>query len=207
MLRRVTPEVVPGKAAVRQPISHRHAAGVLNGLSLARIVLGVPVIALILLGPSVWYCYAVAAAVFTVAAATDFLDGYLARRWHRTSDLGVFLDTTADKMLVAGALIALVAVGRASAWVAGVIVWRELAILGLKAAAATNGTVVYPSFWGKVKFNVQFVAVILALFRYHHRIGPMYLDQWAMTVAAVVTVLSAWSYLKRVPVLLKGTGQ
>jgi CDP-diacylglycerol--glycerol-3-phosphate 3-phosphatidyltransferase len=188
-------------------MSHRHAAGVLNGLSLARIVLGVPVIALILLGPSVWYCYAVAAAVFTVAAATDFLDGYLARRWHRTSDLGVFLDTTADKMLVAGALIALVAVGRASAWVAGLIVWRELAILGLKAAAATNGTVVYPSFWGKVKFNVQFVAVILALFRYHHRIGPMYLDQWAMTVAAVVTVLSAWSYLKRVPVLLKGTGQ
>jgi CDP-diacylglycerol---glycerol-3-phosphate 3-phosphatidyltransferase len=108
-------------------------------------------------------------------------------------------------MLVAGALIALVAVGRASAWVAGVIVWRELAVLGLKAAAATSGTVIYPSFWGKLKFNVQFVAIILALFRYHHRIGPMYLDQWAMAVAAVVTVLSAWSYLKNLPSLLAGT--
>ena len=86
------------------------------------------------MGPS----FAAAAAVFTVAAATDFLDGYLARRWHRTSDLGVFLDTTADKMLVAGALIALVAVGHASAWAAAVIVWRELAVLGLKAAAATS---------------------------------------------------------------------
>jgi CDP-diacylglycerol---glycerol-3-phosphate 3-phosphatidyltransferase len=206
MLRPVTPEVVPGKAA-HQPRRRRQAAGILNGLSLARIVLGVPVIALILLGPSAGYCYAAAAAVFALAAATDFLDGYLARRWHSTSNLGVFLDTTADKMLVSGALIALVAVGRASAWVAGVIVWRELAILGLKAAAATSGTVIYPSFWGKLKFNVQFVAVILALFRYHHRIGPMYLDQWAMTVAAVVTVLSAWSYLKHLPTLLKGSGQ
>jgi CDP-diacylglycerol---glycerol-3-phosphate 3-phosphatidyltransferase len=205
MLRPVTPKVVPGKSA-HQPLVERHAATVLNGLSLARIVLGVPVIALILLGPTVRYCYAAAAAVFTVAAATDFLDGYLARRWHRTSDLGVFLDTTADKILVSGALIALVAVGRASAWAAGVIIWRELAVLGLKAAAATGGTVIYPSFWGKLKFNVQFVAVILALFRYHHRIGPMYLDQWAMAVAAVVTVLSAWSYLKNLPALLRGTG-
>ncbi|HUB23692.1 MAG TPA: CDP-diacylglycerol--glycerol-3-phosphate 3-phosphatidyltransferase [Streptosporangiaceae bacterium] len=200
------PEVVRGEAGY-QPMSRQHAGLVLNGLSLARIVLGIPVIALILLGPTVRYCYAAAAAVFTVAAATDFLDGYLARRWHRTSDLGVFLDTTADKMLVCGALIALVAVGRASAWVAAVIVWRELAVLGLKAAAATSGTVIYPSFWGKVKFNVQFIAVILALFRFHHRIGPMYLDQWAMAVAAVVTVLSAWSYLARLPVLLKGTSQ
>jgi CDP-diacylglycerol--glycerol-3-phosphate 3-phosphatidyltransferase len=204
MLKRVTPEVVPGEA-VRGPTSRRHAANVLNGLSLARIILGVPVIALILLGPSTSYCFAAAAAVFTVAAATDFLDGYLARRWHRTSDLGVFLDTTADKMLVAGALIALVAVGHASAWAAAVIVWRELAVLGLKAAAATSGTVIYPSFWGKLKFNVQFVAIILALFRYHHRIGPMYLDQWAMAVAAAVTVLSAWSYLKSLPSLLQGT--
>jgi CDP-diacylglycerol--glycerol-3-phosphate 3-phosphatidyltransferase len=206
MLRPVIPEVVRGKAGY-QPMSRQHAGLFLNGLSLARIVLGIPVIALILLGPTVRYCYAAAAAVFTVAAATDFLDGYLARRWHRTSDLGVFLDTTADKMLVCGALIALVAVGRASAWVAAVIVWRELAVLGLKAAAATSGTVIYPSFWGKVKFNVQFIAVILALLRFHHRIGPMYLDQWAMAVAAVVTVLSAWNYLARLPVLLKGTSQ
>jgi CDP-diacylglycerol---glycerol-3-phosphate 3-phosphatidyltransferase len=142
--------------------------------------------------------------VFTVAAATDFLDGYLARRWHRTSDLGAFLDTTADKLLVSGALIALVAVGRASPWAAFVIVARELAILGLKSAAATSGTVVYPSVWGKLKFNVQFVAILLAVLRYHHRIGPMYLDEWAMTVAVAVTVLSAWDYLTHLSSLLKG---
>jgi CDP-diacylglycerol---glycerol-3-phosphate 3-phosphatidyltransferase len=188
-------------------MGRRHAAQVLNGLSLARIVLGIPVIALILLGPTVRYCFVIAAVLFTVAAATDFLDGYLARRWHRSSDLGVFLDTTADKMLVSGALIALVAIGRASPWVAVVIVWREMAVLGIKAAAAAGGTVVYPSVWGKLKFNVQFVAIILAMLRYHHRIGPMYLDEWAMAVAAAVTVLSAWSYFTSLPALLKGTHQ
>ena len=206
MLKPVTPEAVPGEA-VRKPTGRRRTVQFLNGLSLARMVLGVPVIALILLGPKAGYCFVIAAVLFTVAAATDFLDGYLARRWHSTSDLGVFLDTTADKMLVSAALIALVAIGRASPWAAAVIVWRELAILGLRAAAAASGTIVYPSIWGKLKFNVQFVAILLAILRYQHRIGPMYLDEWAMTVAAVVTVLSAWSYLSRLPALLKGARQ
>jgi CDP-diacylglycerol--glycerol-3-phosphate 3-phosphatidyltransferase len=203
MLKPVTSKAAPGEA-VRQPMGRRRAAKFLNGLSLARMVLGVPVIAFILLGPTAGYCFVIAAVLFTAAAATDFLDGYLARRWHSTSDLGVFLDTTADKMLVCGALIALVAIGHASPWAAAVIVWREIAILGLKAAAAVNGTVVYPSIWGKLKFNVQFVAVLLAILGYRYRIGPMYLDEWAMTVAAVVTVLSAWSYLSRLPELLRG---
>jgi CDP-diacylglycerol---glycerol-3-phosphate 3-phosphatidyltransferase len=206
MLEPVTREAAPGEA-IRRPVGRRRATQVLNGLSLARIALGVPVIALTLLGPTVRYCFVAAAVLFTVAAATDFLDGYLARRWHCSSDLGVFLDTTADKMLVCGALIALVAIGRASPWVGVVIVWREIAVLGIKAAAATGGTVVYPSIWGKLKFNVQFVAIILAILRYDHRIGPMYLDEWAMAVAAAVTVLSAWSYFTRLPTLLKGTHQ
>ena len=185
-------------------MNHRRAGQLLNGISLARVVLTVPVTALILLGPTVKYCFAAAAALFTVAAATDFLDGYLERRWRRTSELGAFLDTTADKLLVSGALIALVAVGRASPWAAFIIVGRELAILGLKSAAATSGTVVYPSIWGKLKFNVQFVAILLAVLRYHLRIGPMYLDEWAMTVAVVITVLSAWDYFAHLSSLLKG---
>ena len=185
-------------------MNRRHATQFLNGISLARVVLTVPVTALILLGPTVRYCFAAAAVLFTVAAATDFLDGYLARRWHRTSEFGAFLDTTADKLLVSGALIALVAVDRASPWAAFVIIGREIAILGLRSAAAANGTVVYPTIWGKLKFIVQFVAILLAILRYDHRIGPMYLDEWAMAVAVVVTVLSAWGYLARLPTLLKG---
>src|SRR5215469_18075827 len=184
-------------------MDRRHAAQFLNGISLVRVVLTIPVTALILLGPTVRYCFVAAAALFTVAAATDFLDGYLARRWHRTSEFGAFLDTTADKLVVSGALIALVAVDRASPWAALVIIGREIAILGLRSAAAADGTVVYPSIWGKLKFVVQFVAILLAMLRYPHRIGPMYLDEWAMSVAVVVTVLSAWSYLTHLSSLLE----
>jgi CDP-diacylglycerol---glycerol-3-phosphate 3-phosphatidyltransferase len=200
----VTREAVQAK---RKPMNHQRAAQFLNGISLARVVLSVPVTALILLGPAHEFCFAAAAALFTVAAATDFLDGYLARRWRCTSELGAFLDTTADKLLVSAALIALVAVGRASPWAALIIIGREIAVLGLKSVAATGGTVVYPSIWGKLKFNVQFVAIILAMLRYHHRIGPLYLDQWAMMVAVVVTVASAWSYLTHLSSLTKGGHQ
>lgn len=168
----------------------------MDGISLARAVLTVPVMALILAGSTVRYAYPAAAAVFGVAAATDFLDGYLARKWHRTTQLGVFLDTTADKLMVAGTLIALVAVDRTWPWAAAVIVAREIAVLGLKAAAAGGGIVVHPSIWGKLKLNVQVVAIVLAILRYDVRIGGVYLDEWAMTAAVVVTVMSAWSYLK-----------
>ena len=188
-------------------MDRRRAAQLLNGISLARVVLAVPVLALILAGPTVRYAYVSAAVVFTIAAATDFLDGYLARRWKCTSDLGVFIDTTADKLLVTAALIGLLAVGRAWAWICLIIVGREIAVLGLKAAAATSGTVVYPSIWGKLKFNVQFVAILLAILRYDERIGIMYLDQWAMTVAAVVTVLSAGSYRDQLYALFRGVSQ
>jgi CDP-diacylglycerol--glycerol-3-phosphate 3-phosphatidyltransferase len=185
--------------------NERRTARLLNGISLMRVVMVVPVVVLVELGPTVRYAYVAAAVIFTVAAATDFLDGYLARRWRATTELGVFLDTTADKLLVAGVLIALVAVGRASPWAALVIVGREIAVLGLKAAAATGGTVVKPSIWGKLKFNVQFVAIVLAIVRYPHRFGFLYLDQWAMTVAAVVTVLSAVEYFSRLSSVL-GSG-
>ena len=145
-----------------KPMNRRRAAQFRNGISLVRVVLAVPVAALVLLGPTVRYCFAAAAVLFTVAAATDFLDGYLARRWHCTSEFGAFLDTTADKLLVSGALIALVAVGRASPWAALIIVGREIAILGLKSAAATSGTVVDPNL-GQAKVQLQIVAISLAM--------------------------------------------
>ena len=180
-------------------LARRHATPLLAGISLARVALTVPVMVLIYLGADVRYAYVAAAVVFTVAAATDFVDGYLARRWHRGTDLGVFLDTTSDKLLVAGVLIALAGAGRAWGWAVAVIIGREIAVLGLKAAAASDGTVVYPSIWGKIKFNVQFLAIFLAIVRYDQRFGDMFLDEWVMTAAVIVTVLSAWSYIKYLP--------
>ena len=124
----------------------RTARALAAGTSL-RIVLVPVVMALVLAddGSATGVAATLAAAVFFAAAATDFLDGYLARRWRVTTILGSFLDTTADKLLVTGALIALVAVDRASPWIAALIVGRELAILGLRGAVAADGKVVEPS--------------------------------------------------------------
>jgi CDP-diacylglycerol---glycerol-3-phosphate 3-phosphatidyltransferase len=166
-------------------------------LTSARIVL-VPIVMALVLWPGggqtlrIW-----AAAIFTVAALTDFLDGYLARRWKATTRFGTFLDTTADKLLVTGVLCALVWVHRASPWVALIIIGREILILGLRGVVAADGTVVRPSIWGKLKFNVQFVAILLAILRLGPRLGPWYLDQYVMLAAAIVTLVSGIEYVVR----------
>jgi CDP-diacylglycerol--glycerol-3-phosphate 3-phosphatidyltransferase len=174
------------------------AAVVLSGLTYVRVLLTPVVMALLLEGIDTPWAVATAAWLFAFAAITDFVDGRLARRWKQTSVLGSFLDTTADKLLVAGVLIALVQVGRASAWVAAVIVARELVILGLRGAvSAADGTVVAPSMLGKAKANVQFVAIVLAIWRPDVIVAGRFLDQWAMILAAVVTLWSAVDYLGR----------
>jgi CDP-diacylglycerol--glycerol-3-phosphate 3-phosphatidyltransferase len=140
---------------------------------------------------------ALTAILFAAAAATDWFDGYLARRWEVTTKLGSFLDTTADKLLVTGVLIALVAVERASPWVAVIIIGRELVILGLRGVIAAEGTVMQPSFLGKLKTAVQFLAILLAILRLGDPIGGLYLDEWVMLAAAAITVASAVDYLSR----------
>jgi CDP-diacylglycerol--glycerol-3-phosphate 3-phosphatidyltransferase len=172
-------------------------------LTYLRILLVPVVMGLILVGDRLDHAYVAGAVCFAGAALTDFLDGYLARRWGATSTLGSFLDTTADKLLVSGALIALVAVGRASPWVALVIVGRELWILGLRGLVAVEGTIINPSIWGKLKANLQFAAILLAIVRWGPRPGPLYIDEWVMIAAAVVTILSGVEYMNRFSNALK----
>lgn len=173
----------------------------LLGATSLRIALAPVVMALVLSGGDT--ADAVAAGLFALAAATDFLDGYLARRWKVTSKLGSFLDTTADKLLVTVVLMALVAVGRASPWLAAAIVAREIAILGLRGVAAADGTVFAPSPGGKAKAAAQFVAILLAILRPGDKIGPAYLDQWAMLVAAVLTIATGIDYFLRYSAALR----
>ena len=144
------------------------------------------------------------ALLFAVAAATDWIDGKLARRWGVTTKLGSFLDTTADKLLVTAALIALVGTDRVSPWIAAIIVGRELVILGLRGAVAVDGAVITPSIWGKLKTTIQFVAILLAILRPGQPIGGLYLDEWVMLVAAFITVMSAVDYLQRFAPALTG---
>ncbi len=155
------------------------------------------IICLVLLHTRIDHAFGIAAALMAVASFSDFLDGYLARRWHQTTTLGAFLDSIADKLLVAGALFALVEVGRAWAWAGFVIVGREIAISGLRGIAAMDGVKVPASIWGKIKANVQYLAIFLAMLRTASAYGGLHPDQWAMIVAVVVTVLSGVQYFTR----------
>ena len=155
-----------------------------------RIVLAPVVMGLVLGGSDT-----PAAIVFVIAAATDWFDGRLARRWGVTTRLGAFLDTTADKLLVTTTLIALVSVQRVSPWIALIIVGREFTILGLRAVVASGGKNFKTSMAGKWKATVQFVAITLAILRPDVVIAGVYLDQWAMVVAAAITAWSGVDYL------------
>jgi len=157
-----------------------------------RIVVS-PVIMALLLNHS----FTASAIVFLIAAATDWFDGRLARRWEVTTTLGAFLDTTADKLLVTTALVGLVSVDRASPWVALIIIAREFTIMGLRAAVEAGGVHLQTSMLGKWKATIQFVAVALAMLRPDVIIAGAYLDEWAMVVAAVATAWSGVDYLIR----------
>jgi CDP-diacylglycerol--glycerol-3-phosphate 3-phosphatidyltransferase len=154
-------------------------------------VVAAPVVMALVLGGS----DTAAAIVFLLAAVTDWFDGRLARRWKVTTRLGAFLDTTADKLLVSTALIALVSVHRVSPWVALVIVGREFTILGLRTAVESGGRRFETSMLGKWKATIQFVAIALAILRPDVLIAGAYLDQWAMVIAAVVTAWSGIDYI------------
>jgi CDP-diacylglycerol--glycerol-3-phosphate 3-phosphatidyltransferase len=183
----------PAGAVRARPLTGEpRSSGRLNLLAAGtglRIVLAPVVMGLVLAGEDT-----AAAIVFAVAAATDWFDGRLARRWEVTSRIGSFLDTTADKLLVTAALVALVAVDRASPWLAMVIIARELVLLGLRAAVAAEGRHIEPSLLGKWKATVQFAAIALAIIRPDVVVADAYLDQWAMAFAALVTAWSGVDY-------------
>jgi CDP-diacylglycerol---glycerol-3-phosphate 3-phosphatidyltransferase len=162
-----------------------------------RILLTPVVMALVLLDDGDDGIAVVATVLFCVAAATDWIDGRLARRWNVATKLGSFLDTTADKLLVSGVLIALLGADRASPWIVALIVGRELVLMGLRGIIASEGEVMAPSLLGKLKTSVQFLAIALAILRPDEPVGGEYVDEWAMLLAALITVWSAADYLLR----------
>jgi CDP-diacylglycerol--glycerol-3-phosphate 3-phosphatidyltransferase len=170
-----------------------------------RIALTPVVMLFVLLSNHIDHSLGIAAAVFTVAALTDFADGYLARRWQITTTLGAFLDSVADKVLVTGSLLVLIEIGRAWSWAAFVIIGRELAVMGLRSVAALEGSEkMPPSFWGKMKATLQFTAIGFAMVRLSSEWGPFFLDEWLMLLAVAATLISAYDYFSRFGVALRG---
>lgn len=101
--------------------------------------------------------------VFCIASATDFLDGYLARKHNLVTDFGKFMDPLADKVLVAAALLFLIQLQRVEAWAVVIIITREYAISIIRAIAATNGKVIAASGGGKIKTVLQMISIIMLL--------------------------------------------
>ncbi|MBI5683265.1 MAG: CDP-diacylglycerol--glycerol-3-phosphate 3-phosphatidyltransferase [Deltaproteobacteria bacterium] len=135
-----------------------------NVLSLSRIV-SAPLLIVILLNPTQYYSL-LAAAIFSLAALTDWLDGYLARRMNITTSLGKFLDPLADKLLIMTVLIMLIPADRVSAWMVSLIVGREIAVTGLRAVISKEGIVISASNLGKYKTAFQIAAAIPLLIHY-----------------------------------------
>jgi cardiolipin synthase (CMP-forming) len=141
----------------------------------------------------------VATVIFTVAAITDWLDGWLARKLNQMSAFGAFLDPVADKLMVAAALITLVQIERVDAIIALIIIGREITISALREwmAQIGNSKSVAVSFLGKLKTVSQMIAIPLLL--YNDDIGwfsPGVAGTWLIYIAAVLTLASMFYYLK-----------
>jgi CDP-diacylglycerol---glycerol-3-phosphate 3-phosphatidyltransferase len=143
----------------------------------------------------------VALAIFLVATATDFFDGWLARRRGEITTLGTLLDPIADKLLISAAFISLVEVGLAPAWMVVVVVGREFAVTGLRSIASGQGIVISASNWGKVKMASQIAAVSLLILseRYTWLTLPGKVVLWIVVAVAIVSGAQYFRlFLKRI---------
>ena len=131
----------------------------------------------------------VALVVFILASATDFVDGYLARRDHMVTDFGKFMDPLADKMLVMSAMLWFVEVGRMPAWALLIVVVREFAVSGLRLIAVDNGRVIAAAWSGKVKTFSTMVGICLMLLPV-----PPVVDLIVVAVIVITTVYSGVEY-------------
>jgi CDP-diacylglycerol--glycerol-3-phosphate 3-phosphatidyltransferase len=164
-----------------------------NALTLFRIFL-VPLLVVVLLTRFTHH-WLWGLVIFLVALATDWLDGWLARRRGEVTNLGALLDPIADKLLTSAAFISLVELGRVQAWMVVVIIGREFAVSGLRSIASAQGVTIAASRWGKYKTGSQGVAISLLII-------SEYLGRWnrtgtaALWVVMILAALSAVDYFR-----------
>ncbi len=176
-----------------------------NKITISRIFL-IPIFIVILSIPFNWgewnigettlpISHFVAALIFIIASGTDWLDGYYARKYNLVTNLGKFLDPLADKLLVSAALILLVEMGLAPAWIVIIIISREFAVTGLRLVAAGEGIVLAASNMGKLKTVTQILAIILLLL---HNFPFSYLGfpfaTIVLYIAMIITAISGYDY-------------
>ena len=172
-----------------------------NSLTLARIFL-IPLLVVVLLTKVDVAIFGVGkepvgAAIFAVAALTDWLDGYLARRRQQVTTFGQLMDPLADKLLITAALLSLVQMELAPAWMVLIIIGRELGVTALRHLAFSRGVTIPASPLGKAKMMSQVVAILLLILGPEYLQGFFILGQIALWVAVVTSLVSAADYYWR----------
>ena len=194
-----------------------------NRITLARVVL-IPVFLVVLLGEAPaswvvpdWWRLAqpwIAALIFIALAASDAVDGYIARSRNQVTTFGKFIDPLADKLLVTAALVALVDLERLPSWIALVIISRELVVSGLRMVAVAEGRVIAASSFGKAKTVLQIIAIVAFLLRGSQLLAELLTGtlwvifeaaSWLVMAAAVVmTIVSMIDYFYHARDILTG---
>jgi len=188
-----------------------------NLLSFARLVATVPLVVLILVAtPLSLFSSAI---LFVIMAITDTVDGRLARRYGWVSNIGIFLDLTADKVYTAATLVAMVAANIIAPWIAIVIIAREFIVAGVRSFAAAEGMVIPADKWGKHKMLLTIIAVVWLLVWASARLYDPSLtntdgEQWPLAVflgfgywlmlgAVILTIYSGYDYLRKAAPLFR----
>lgn len=170
-----------------------------NYLTLFRIAL-IPLFLLLTAITTSRLGHGFAAVLFAIASLTDYMDGYLARRWQVVTNFGKFADPLADKILVMSAFIMLVGLDMAPAWVVALIICRELAVTGLRLLLVeTGGNVLSAAFWGKMKTMTQMLAIISLLCHF------TLLGNVLLYAALFFTLYSGYDYFKGAAFLFRDT--
>ena len=134
--------------------------------------------------------------IFLLAAITDFIDGYIARKYNMITDFGKFMDPLADKLLVTAALLILLENGLIAGWVVFIILAREFIVTGFRTIAASKGVVIAAGWLGKIKTVVQFIMIsTLLLLNYTFELFNWPVDQIFVALAVVLTVASVVEYI------------
>ena len=165
-----------------------------NKLTCVRMVLIIPFVIFVLAGKCEGTYKWLALATFAIASFTDFLDGKIARSRGLVTDFGKFMDPLADKVLVCGALICMIELGRVPAWYVIIVIAREFIISGFRLVAADNGIVIAASMWGKVKTACLMVEIIFLILGFESGIG-WYITQALLYICAALVIISMCDYI------------
>ena len=174
-----------------------------NTITLARISV-VPFLFFLLMSPGPFWSL-VLAALFVLASITDFLDGFIARKYNLITTLGKFLDPLADKLIVNTAMILMIPIGRIDAWIVVIIIIRDLIVDGIRSIASSEGIYIQASTLGKQKTLAQIIAVTALMIHYpFFGLDAHFVGTVVLCVALLLTIYSGLDYFVK---FYRGTGK